>query len=67
MPLRSAPPTSGIYVSSFNMNIAHAALPNSFDIRTRRYSGAASVPLGRFAGGVHGVAERLCGSRDHMR
>eukprot|EP00965_Chrysotila_dentata_P245007 6206300-Pleurochrysis_carterae.AAC.1 len=42
-------------VSSISFNTANAALPNSFAIRTRRYDGAASVPPGRVAGGVHGV------------
>eukprot|EP00965_Chrysotila_dentata_P123417 4078791-Pleurochrysis_carterae.AAC.1 len=67
VPLGSAPPTSGIYVSSFN--IVYAALRSAAeqDIRTRGYGGAASVPLDRFAGGVQGVAERLCDPRDHMR
>eukprot|EP00965_Chrysotila_dentata_P255968 6212392-Pleurochrysis_carterae.AAC.3 len=47
--------------------VAYAALPNSFAIRTGRYGGAASVPLDRLVGGVHGVAERLCGPCDPFR
>eukprot|EP00965_Chrysotila_dentata_P046940 1558250-Pleurochrysis_carterae.AAC.1 len=31
-------------------------------IRARSYGGAASVPLYRLTGGVHGVAKRFCGS-----
>eukprot|EP00965_Chrysotila_dentata_P105178 3473571-Pleurochrysis_carterae.AAC.5 len=70
VPLRLAPPTSGIvniYMVMGSFNTAYAALPNSFAIRTRRYGGAASVPLGRVAGGVHGVVVRLCGPCDQVR
>eukprot|EP00965_Chrysotila_dentata_P214093 6188016-Pleurochrysis_carterae.AAC.1 len=50
----------GNKVSSMNsFNDAHAALPNSLDIRKRGYGGAESVPRGpRLVGGVHGVAKR---------
>eukprot|EP00965_Chrysotila_dentata_P176779 5838780-Pleurochrysis_carterae.AAC.1 len=72
VPLRSAPPTSSVVNIQMSMDIhdvntAYAALPSSFAIRTRRYGGAVSVPLGRVAGYVHGVAVRFCSPCDPVR
>eukprot|EP00965_Chrysotila_dentata_P139899 4624816-Pleurochrysis_carterae.AAC.1 len=58
VPLRSAPPTSGIFIQ-YRMRAIYERLGHT----NRKYGGAASVALRRLAsGGACGQTEALCGS-----